>query len=41
MGSRETSSKTNWLVGSCCFFDTFIPASRHLAEEWGLAVKQV
>ena len=29
------------LVCSCCFFDTFTPAPRHMAEEWGLEVKQV
>ena len=29
------------LVCSCCFFHSFTPASRHVAEEWGLEVKQV
>ena len=29
------------LVCSCCFFDTFTPAPRFAAEEWGLEVKQV
>ena len=29
------------LVCSCCFFDTFTPAPRHVANEWGLEVKQV
>ena len=29
------------LVCSCCFLDTFTPAPRFAAEEWGLEVKQV
>ena len=29
------------LVCSCCFSDIFTPAPRHVAEEWGLEVKQV
>ena len=29
------------LVCSCCFFDIFTPAPRHVAEEWGLEMKQV
>ena len=38
--ARETTGR-RVLVCSCCFFDTFTPAPRHLAEEWGLEVKQV
>ena len=29
------------LVCSCCFFDIFTPSPRHVAEEWGLEMKQV